>query len=77
MHSLKFITFDCDGSISNHWNPARSGNYAADCAAGREYAGQLAASGRGAEVLPWVIRAMPRGDAFGGCEIGFLSAICA
>lgn len=76
--TLPFVALRQDGTIESHWEPQRSGDYAADCARGREYAQQFVRSmqdSENASLLPWVIRAMPRGDEMGGVEIGFLTGV--
>lgn len=76
--ALPFVAFHHDGTIESHWNPERTGDYAADCATGRSYAGQFAEMMResgNAALLPWIIRDMPRGQDMSGVEIGFLTAV--
>ncbi|MCW1381513.1 hypothetical protein OLX02_01620 [Novosphingobium sp. KCTC 2891] len=76
--ALPFVAFRQDGTIESHWNPERTGDYAVDCATGRNYAGQFAAmmrDGGNESLLPWIIRAMPRGQEMSGVEIGFLTAL--
>jgi len=73
--ALPFVAIDAaGGSIESHWQPQRTGDYAADCATGRDYAARFAAIGNPI-LLPWIVRSMPRGDDFSGVEIGFLTAI--
>lgn len=75
--ALPFVAIDATGgSIESHWRPRRTGDYAADCATGRDYAARFAAIGSPA-LLAWVVRSMPRGADFGGVEIGFLTALAA
>lgn len=76
--TLPFVTLRQDGTIESHWNPERTGDYAADCAAGRSYAGQFVAmmrDGANVSLLPWIVGTMPRGEEMGGVEIGFLTAL--
>ena len=63
--ALPFVAIDAaGGSIESHWQPQRTGDYAA----------RFAAIGNPI-LLPWIVRSMPRGDDFSGVEIGFLTAI--
>ncbi|MFN3424921.1 MAG: hypothetical protein ACK40C_09490 [Novosphingobium meiothermophilum] len=76
--ALPFVALRPDGTIESHWNPERSGDYAADCATGRSYAGEFLTKmrdGDSVSLLPWIIRAMPRGREMDGVEIGFLTAV--
>lgn len=72
---LPFVIVDQEtGKVTNYWNVTASGEYAADCEAGRAFAYDLldhnADTGMPG-ILPWVARAMPPGDAYTGIEIGF------
>lgn len=60
------------------WAPHRSGDYTADCAAGRSYAADLLKYIRITERLPMlghVAQAIAAGGAWGGVEIGFFHGI--
>lgn len=73
--ALPFVAMDAaGGSIESPWRPHRTGDYAADCATGRDYAARFAAIAN-PTLLPWIVRSMPRGADFGAVEIGFLTAL--
>ena len=75
-------TDDDDGeppslAIESAWSPARSGNYATDCATGKSYAGELVSYMQEASdptALGRVIADM-QDRCFGGVEIGLLQGL--
>jgi hypothetical protein len=73
---LPFIAKDQCGNTVTLWAPERTGDYATDCAKGREYADAVIAEmqcGENAALLGWIVRGF--GPDFDGVEIGFCHRI--
>lgn len=76
LNALPFIAANADGTRS-FWSVTPSGDYAADCATGRDFAGQalahIAAAGF-PPLLGHIVKAMRSSD-WTGIETGFCQAL--
>lgn len=81
--ALSFVDYRDDpatetGRMFSMWAPKVGSEYTANCATGRQYAAEMidhVEQTGFAPILVDIVRAMPRGDALGGVEIGFLTGI--
>jgi len=72
---LPFVKVDAATGAVSYWNVEPSGDYSADCAAGRQLAmttARFIASERAPNILAHIVQAMPRQHT--GVEVGFLFA---
>ena len=73
-----FAKADKSGNIVSLWNPKVTGDYATDCAAGRDYADEVVKSMIAEErpaLLGWVIRGFGQDESRHGVEVGFCQRI--
>jgi hypothetical protein len=73
-----FAKVNGDGEVISLWNPIVTGEYATDCAKGRDYADEVVRSMIAEEkpaLLGWVIRGFGQDESRHGVEVGFCQRI--
>lgn len=73
-----FAQVDGNGNVVSLWKPEVTGDYAKDCAAGRNYADEVVRSMIAEEkpaLLGWVIRGFGQDESRHGVEVGFCQRI--
>jgi hypothetical protein len=76
VHTLSFV--QANNKKTNFWNPIRTGDYAADCKQGKQYADELLRTIRAhpnPTVIGSIVRAMIENAAYEAVEIGFCNHI--